>query len=272
MKKAILLLILVFCCENAIAQKKFIPSWKHVEYKTKDLSLEKRPKFFSNLKLTHKDGSNWAINDVVYFKLCGLYGELINYDKGKSIKYKGNYKMISFNQKMKEDLDVVSKNFLIHIFAGYGILNGGNYSEAIFDNDSNRNKEFTATISAIIENKSHRDSLWNWIKHPLKKIIRKMPSRYKSIIAETFEYITTYFGNDYDISRANKWFLEDNVTMKFSSTDYKNQQHPARKLTAFAERLMFKHKIISLSEIREEINRINIFLKSNHIENKRNKI
>lgn len=272
MKKAILLLILVLCSENVIAQTKFIPSWKYVEYKTKDVSLEKRPNFFSNLKLTHKDGSDWAINDVVYFKLCGLYGELLNYDKAKSIKYKGNYKMISFNQKMKEDLDVVSKNFLIHIFAGYGILNGGNYNEAIFDNETNRNKEFSAKLLELIESKNNRNSIWNWIESPLKKIIKKMPRRYKSIVAETFQYITTYFGENYDINRASKWYQEDQVTMKFSMTDYNNIQHPARKLTAFAERLMFKHKIISLSEIREEINRINIFLKSNHIENKRNKI
>lgn len=98
-----------------------------------------------------------------------------------------------------------------------------------------------------------QNAVWAFISPALGHQIKTMNIRYQGVIIKTFEYVKAYFLTNYDQQKARNWYLQDAKTKQFARKDYLNNANPARKAAAFIERCMFKHKILTLGEVKRWI-------------------
>jgi hypothetical protein len=170
-----------------------------------------------------------------------------------------------------EDLSMAQQ-----VLAGYGITIGGNFDEHWKTSaDEEENNRYEVEKSKLIESLKDtilQNSLWAFMMPALSYQLKTMSLRNQGVVVTSFEYVRDYFGPSYNLEAARKWYLQDEQTSGFAYQDYAGKIHPARKITAFIERAMFKHQICSLSRVRSVITKtetwLNKILKKKYNESK----
>lgn len=181
--------------------------------------------------------AKWNIALMVGMKLTAFKKEVSIYDTGKTC-----------TQDLKNSMRILS---------AYGLNLGGNWDEHWRPKNNNDKKRIITPIKyEFVQN-----LYWHSTKNAIKMILRNMTDRKQSIYYWTFWYVKDYFTNGYDLEKAKEFYESDAKHHKFAYADYTGKYHPARKVTAFVERLMFKHKVIELKEVKSWLQRINDFLK-----------
>lgn len=188
-------------------------------------------------------GKYWTFPLIVGMKLTAFKEELSLYCKTDTLPSE------------------VSLDWHLRLFSAYSITNGGNWDEHWLPY---RNKEtgYDIKLKALnqFKKKKIRKSVWKFIEPALAHQIKNLKLRFKGIVVLAMEYVRNYF-IDYDQDAAIVWYYMDEETSKFAHQDYHGETHPARKITAFIERLMFKWQICNLKDVRYWSNYLQKWLK-----------
>lgn len=201
-------------------------------------NMEKAPYIKNNSAI---EDTAWTFPLIVAAKLTAIKQEMQIYSE----YYQGKSK-IDFAKAQS-------------VFSGYVFCNGGNFVSWI-DNSPMYEVQKTKVISKL-KNKKLKNEIWQFVQPALRHQVSTMDLKYQGILVSTFEYVSNYFGTTYDLKKAENWYKQDDTNQAFACNDYMGNEHPARKVTAFIERLVFKHQIMSLEEIRKWIEIIGDWLK-----------
>jgi hypothetical protein len=146
-------------------------------------------------------------------------------------------------------------NNLDKVCIGYGMLiSAGNYSEDYMnENSDNWNSFKKNTIYKVIENELLRSLAWNWIKPYYKDAFSRMNPFVKKNYQECFKYLKQHI-DSFDKSKYAT-FLETNEK-GFAKVDINGNIDNKRKLSAFVDRLILVHKVISVEDSKRWINKM----------------
>lgn len=146
-------------------------------------------------------------------------------------------------------------NNLDKVCIGYGMLiAGGNYSEDYIFQDKTKWKLFKEnTIFPILKNEKLRGLAWEWIKPYYKDAYQKSNPFVKKVYQECFKYLNDHI-NSFDQEKYTV-FLQTNE-QNFSKLDINRKVDSKRKLSAYVDRLILVHNVISHEDAKRWINLI----------------
>ncbi len=101
------------------------------------------------------------------------------------------------------------------------------------------------TLFPIIASETMREIIWNWAAPYYKTAFNKLNPMHKTIFCDLANYIKTYV-NQYDLKKTTAYY--NNNEKEFARKDINGNKDPYRKLSALIDRLIIKHKIITVSD------------------------
>jgi hypothetical protein len=101
------------------------------------------------------------------------------------------------------------------------------------------------TLFPIIASERMRQIIWSWAAPYYKTAFIKLNPMHKAIFRDMANYIKTYV-NEYDLTKTTAFY---NINEKeFARKDFYDNKDPYRKLSALIDRLIIKHKIITVKD------------------------
>lgn len=144
---------------------------------------------------------------------------------------------------------------ITEICASYGLLIGhGNFSEdyaTMYGTKWQRFKD--KTVYKIIGSESLRKLAWNWIAPYYKQSFETMHPFHQQAYIDLIHHVQEYL-NDYDIKEVSAYLKRDE--RRFAHYDSDGTYNPNRKLCAFVDRLILVHKVITVEEAKDWVNKI----------------
>jgi hypothetical protein len=144
---------------------------------------------------------------------------------------------------------------LKEICIGYGMsLSTGNYSENFICPDQASWDIFkNETIYKILSSEKLRQTAWDWVSVPVKKTIQSLNPFHKQAYKDIARYMKDYI-NHYNIAKVKSYLVRDEKN--FAHKDMNGHDDPCRKLSAFVDRLIIVHHVISVKDAKTWINKI----------------
>lgn len=210
-------------------------------------------------------GNEWLINE--YNKLSPEWGVIK--PQPKEIPYNPNVltKKLPDNRigswTMEELLEEALTAFreepkqypqmsnLKQLCISYGIFLDGNYVYKFYSKRSQWQEFLKGTVFKIVSEEKLRRSFYNWVMPYYKKCFETMHPFHKKTYKEIAVYLKDYM-NSYDLNRTVK-YMEENERA-FARKNYKGEADPCRKMSAFIDRLIIIHKVISVDDSKKWVN------------------
>jgi len=101
------------------------------------------------------------------------------------------------------------------------------------------------TLFLIIASEKTRQIIWDWAAPYYKTVFNELSPIHKTIFREIANYIKKYV-NEYNLAKTKAFY--QNNEMEFARKDINGNKDPYRKLSALIDRLIIKHKIISVAD------------------------
>ncbi len=141
------------------------------------------------------------------------------------------------------------------ICVSYGLmLGGGNFGEDfIYPNKETWNYFKENTIYKVISSELLRQIVWNWIAPYYKNSFQSLNPFAQKTYKNIAVYLRNYI-NRYDKNKVEVYLKKDEK--KFAYFDMNGNYDPNRKLSAFVDRLIIIHKVITVDEAKTWINKI----------------
>lgn len=141
------------------------------------------------------------------------------------------------------------------ICISYGLmLGGGNFGEDFMSPDEDAWNSFKKnTLYKIASSEGLRQVAWNWIAPYYKVSFQSMNPFVQKAYKEIALYIKNYI-NNYDKQKVERYLKKEES--KFARYDLNGKYDPNRKLSAFVDRLIIIHKVISVEEAKTWINKM----------------
>lgn len=138
---------------------------------------------------------------------------------------------------------------------GYGMLiSGGNYSEDYMNEEPAKWNNFKIhTIYKIIGDENLRTLAWEWIYPYYKDAYSKLNPFAKKTYQECFKYLNDHI-ESFDYEKYAAFLKHDEK--HFAKLDINGDIDSKRKLSAFVDRLILVHKVISHEDAKRWINKI----------------
>lgn len=146
------------------------------------------------------------------------------------------------------------------ICIGYGMLiSGGNFSEDYMNEKPDQWNTFKLnTVYKIIGDEHLRELAWEWINPYYKDAYSKLNPFVKKSYQECFKYLNNHIEN-FDRKKYEEFLIRDEKN--FAKLDINGNIDNKRKLSAFVDRLILVHKVISPEDAKRWINKIYLEVK-----------
>lgn len=141
------------------------------------------------------------------------------------------------------------------VCVGYGLgVQGDLFSQGAVFHSQEKIKYFKKnTIYKIISSETLREITWSWLSPIYKKAFQSTDSFIQKAYKEIAQYLKDYI-NNYDQEKVEAYLKRDEK--KFARYDINGNYDYNRKLSAFVDRLIIIHKIISVDDAKKWINKI----------------
>lgn len=152
-----------------------------------------------------------------------------------------------------EPITYADRDNIREVSAAYGLmLGGGNYGEDFMYAGAEGFPTFKEkTLYAIIGKESLRKITWAWIRPYYKESFQSLDTVHQNIYREMAEYLRDYMDH-YDKQKTLEFLRRD--PDGFARYDREGNYDPYRKLSAFVDRLILVHRVVSVKEARKWVN------------------
>lgn len=141
------------------------------------------------------------------------------------------------------------------VCVGYGLsVQGDLFLQGAVFHSQEKIKYFKKnTIHKIISSETLRSMTWSWLSPIYKNAFQSTDSFIQRAYKSIAQYLKDYI-NNYDQEKVEAYLKRDEK--KFARYDINGNYDSNRKLSAFVDRLIIIHKIISVDDARKWINKI----------------
>ncbi|GAA0876298.1 hypothetical protein GCM10009118_27080 [Wandonia haliotis] len=141
------------------------------------------------------------------------------------------------------------------ICTGYGMLiSGGNFSgDYMYEEPDKWNSFKLNTLYNIIGNENLRELTWKWAYPYYKDAFSKLNPFVKQTYQDCFKYLNDHIEN-FNRKKYEEFLMKDEKN--FAKFDINGNIDSKRKLSAFVDRLILVHEVISPEDAKRWINKI----------------